>query len=322
MKLKKVESSNFFLYIVIFHIGCCVQQPIFSSDFTEYHIVDTSRQELYPHDSAHPHRELMMHVWIPDTVQDQKYPLIIFSHGLGKTYNGMSYSWLCKSIAERGYVVASVSHTYACKPIQFPDGRVARYVFQQNIHHSFNEEVEIWVDDMVCALNECARYNACEDDFLYHKIDLSRVGMIGHSLGGSTALQICRRDSRVAVAIDLDGPLYGADARKPLNKPLMFIFGSLSVLPNSSTDTMPMHYQFIWRHYFNRVWLPVLNAFIASLSSDVSIITIEGIVHDTFSDYAFSPDPIIQPWLIDGAVAQAMIRDYVCDFFDRYLMHS
>lgn len=322
MKFKRVELSSCFLCFVILYIGCCVQQPIFPCNFIEYHIIDTSRQELYPHDDAHPHREFMMHVWIPDTVQEQKYPLILFSHGLGKTYNGTSYTWLCKNIAEHGYVVVSVSHPYACKPIQFFDGRVARYLFPESKYHSFNQEVEIWVDDMVCALNECTRYNACAGDPLYNTIDLSRVGMIGHSLGGATAIQMCRRDSRVAVAINLDGPLCGANALVGFNKPLMFIFGSSGVSSNSFAGTMPMHYQVIWRYYFNKVWLPVLNTFIASLSSDVSVITIQGIVHDTFSDYAFSPDPVIQPWLIDGAVAQTMIRDYVCDFFDCHLRHS
>lgn len=319
-----------FVALIIFKtVVCC--------DFTEYHIVDQSRQELYPHDLAHPYREFMMHVWVPHAPQEKQYPLILFSHGLGHTYNGMMYTRLCQSIASQGYVVASVSHSYGCKSIQFPDGKVANYSFpsyqvhfQQHARrslgevagmHKFDVETEIWVADMVCALNECAQYNACESDFLYNKIDLSRVGIIGHSLGGSTAIQMCRRDSRVLVAINLDGPLYGNDAKIPFNKPMLFIFGS-SVLPHMVTPLgkVPMHYQFMWRSVFNSKWLPSLNTFIASLSSDhVRVVTIEGIVHDTFSDIAFIPDPVIQKWLIDGAAAQDRIIGYACDFLDIYL---
>lgn len=330
MRLKKAETNKlFFLLILFIDIHCC--------EFAEYHIIDTSRQELYPHDPAHPYREFMMHVWVPDKLIHS--PLILFSHGLGKTYNGMTYTHLCKNIAAQGYVVVSVSHTYGCKSIQFPDGRVADYSFpirsvhyQQSLsdvasakleRHIVDVETEVWVADMVCALNECVQHNAREGNMLYNKIDLSRVGIVGHSLGGSTAIQVCRRDNRVAAAIDLDGPLHGNNAMASFNKPMMFIFGS-SVLPsqNTSLGKVPRHYQFIWRSYFNQKWLPSLNRFISSLSSDVEVITIEGIVHDTFTDYAFTPDPIIQPWLIDGAQAQSMISEYVINFFNRYFIHS
>jgi len=32
---------------------------------TAYHIIDESRKELYPHESTHPQRELMIQVWYP-----------------------------------------------------------------------------------------------------------------------------------------------------------------------------------------------------------------------------------------------------------------
>ena len=315
MRLKKVELSKllFLLTVSTFAISC---------DFVEYHIIDKSRQELYPHNPSHPYREFMMHVWVP--LQKKQCPLILFSHGLGKTYNGMTYTYLCQSIAAQGYVVASVSHTYGCKPIQFPDGRVADYHFPVcSSKHMFDIETEIWVADMVCALNECMQRNMHEGDMLYNKVDVSRVGIIGHSLGGSTALQVCRRDSRVAVAVNLDGPLYGIDSMSPIAKPMLFIFGS-SVLPsqNTSLGRVPNHYQFFWRSYFNQGWLPSLNKFIASCSAYAHAITIDGIVHDTFTDYAFTPDPVIQPWLIDGAQAQIMIRDYVGDFLEKKLKNS
>ena len=326
VKLKKVEfkylpaviSRLFFLLFMTSYVICC--------EFAEYHIVDTSRQELYPHDPAHPYREFMMHVWAPSS-QQKPHPLILFSHGLA--YNGMMYSSLCQTIASRGYVVASISHTYGCRSVQFPDGRQIPYNFPcKSVHfqqgkHIFDIETEIWFGDQVCALNRCICYNVCEGDFLYNRIDESCVGVIGHSMGGCTAIQMCRRDSRVLTAVNLDAPLYGENAMMPFNKPMMFIFGS-SVVPhmNTSIGKVPMHYQFIWRKVFNEAWLAKLNLFIASCMSDVYKITLEGIVHATFSDLAYTPDPVTQPWLIDGAQAQRMISEHVCDFFDRYLMHS
>ena len=317
--------SKRFLFLIILSVysNYCAQQLDIPVNFVEYCIVDISRQEAYPHAVDRPYRQCMMHVWIPHAEQEQQYPLILFSHGLGGTYNGMTYTALCKNIASQGYVVASVSHTYGCKPVQFLDGTQPSYLFPYRaVHfsqgkHMFDIETDMWVADMICALNECMRYNVCDNDPLYNVIDVSRVGIVGHSLGGSTAIQVCRRDSRVLAAIDLDGPLYGTDAQVSFDKPIMFIFGS-SVLPRQTTSQgmVPNHYAFSWRQCFNVIWLPVLNKFIPLLPQAETVI-IDGIVHDTFTDYAFIPDPAIQPWLIDGVKAQEMITAYVCDFFDR-----
>ncbi len=315
----------FFFALFFFYSHSCAQQLNIPVNFVEYCIVDTARQELYPHSVNNPYRQCMMHVWIPHAEQKQQYPLILFSHGLGGTYNGMTYTALCHKIASYGYVVASVSHTYGCKPVQFPDGTQSPYLFPSYVvhfsqgKHTFDIETDMWVADMICALDECVRYNSCESDPLYKTIDISRVAIIGHSLGGSTALQMCRGDSRILAAIDLDGPLYGTGCHIPFNKPVLFIFGS-SVFSGQMTSLgkVPNHSAFFWRGYFNTMWLPALNTFIALLPQAETII-IDGIVHDTFSDYAFIPDVKIQPWLIDGAHGQDMIATHIVDFLDRYL---
>jgi len=302
---------------IIFSNICLGAEKTSVPNFFEYHLIDNSRQEIYPHDPSHPFRELMMHVWLADDAENKQYPLILFSHGLGNTYNGMTYTYLCQTIASQGYIVASVSHSYACKDIQFPDGRIAAYnflhrvLYLKNNKSPYDAEVEWWVADMLFALNECERL-----------FNFSRVAIIGHSLGGSTALQVCRRDNRVNVAVNLDGPLYGDGALISFDKPVLSIIGS-SVLPHQITSLgkVPMHPALMWRHYFNQAWLPSLSALINSLPQAQKIV-IDGIVHDTFTDYAFISDPVIQPWLIDGAMAHHAITGYVCEFLDGYFTHS
>jgi pimeloyl-ACP methyl ester carboxylesterase len=306
---------------------CFPQYFSFSYDYnvTHYHIIDTSRQELYPHDAAHPFREFMMHVWFP-IAQEQSCPLILFSHGLGNNFNGMMYTQLCQYCASRGYVVASVSHTYSCKSLSFPDGTITSYLFPAPVHHQpgkhmYDTEADMWVEDMLCALNECEQQNASEASLLYKKIDMSCVGVIGHSLGGSVAIQLCRRDNRISAAINLDGPLYGTNCLQPINKPLMLIVGSLKQVQLSLAHSLS-HNALYWRWYFDHSSLPQLNSFISSLGSDVYKITIDGIVHETFSDLALSPDPIIARWVIDGTLAHTIIHSYVGAFFDHYLKKS
>ena len=292
-------------------------------NFVQYHIVDLLRKEIYPHNSRPYYREFMMHVWIP--VIQKQCPLILFSHGLGDNFNGMTYTQLCEYCASRGYVVASVSHTYACKSIQFPDGYSSPYLFPTPFHHQtgkhmFDIETDEWVKDMICALDECEHQNNTADSLLYNKIDMTRIGSMGHSLGGSTALQLARKDNRVAAAINLDGPLYGDHAMIPIEKPVMMLIGS-SAVTNSplAGGGIPFHKEFMWRWYFNNHWLPQLNQFFASLSSDAYKITIDKIVHGTFSDEALYPDVVIIPWIIDAESAHAIIHSYVGAFFDHYL---
>lgn len=307
----------FFCIVILAHMPLIS----FSYDFAQYHVIDTSRQELYPHNAEHSYRECVMHVWIPVS-QEQSYPLILFSHGLGDTFNGMAYTQLCEYCASQGYVVVSVSHTYGCKPIQLSDGTVTEYLFPAQIHQQpgknmFDIEADMWVEDMICALDECARQNMCKASLLYNKIDMSHIGAMGHSLGGSVALQLCRRDNRITAVVNLDGPLYGTNVMYPIEKPLMVVIGTSDQKAMST-----FHSAFLWRGYFNQFWLPLLNTYISSLNSDVYKVTIDGIVHDTFSDAALTPDPILIQWVIDGSMAHTMIHTYVGAFFDCYLKYS
>jgi dienelactone hydrolase len=291
--------------------------------FVEYHLIDTSRQELYPHKRMHNNREFMMQVWIP--VSQKPCPLILFSHGLGDNFNGMTYIQLCQRCASQGYVVASVSHTYGCKPVRFSDGYISPYLFPAPFHyqkdrHIFDVETDYWVEDMRVALDECERQDISEKSLLHNAIDMAHVGVMGHSLGGSTAIQLARKDNRIAAVINLDGPLFGTHAMVPLEKPFMTLIGS-SVTVNSPlfTGGIPFHREFVWRWYFNTQWLPQLNQYFASLNSDVYKITIDNIVHGAFSDEVLNPDEIITPWIRNAQEAQDIIYSYVGAFFDRYL---
>ena len=51
---------------------------------------------------------------------------------------------------------------------------------------------------------------------------MGNVGVMGHSLGGAAAYQVCKMDTRCTVAIDMDGTLYG-DTSQPSRVPLMYL---------------------------------------------------------------------------------------------------
>src|SRR5262249_41745061 len=54
-------------------------------------------------------------------VADGGHPIVMFSHGYTGTFT--DYTFLFEDLASRGYVVASVNHTYEATAVEFPDGR-------------------------------------------------------------------------------------------------------------------------------------------------------------------------------------------------------
>ena len=54
-------------------------------------------------------------------------------------------------------------------------------------------------------------------------LDLNHVGIVGHSIGGATAVQVMAGDPRFKVGVDLDGKLFGAEPDARLDRPFLWI---------------------------------------------------------------------------------------------------
>src|SRR5947208_12014384 len=54
-------------------------------------------------------------------------------------------------------------------------------------------------------------------------LDLQHVGIVGHSIGGATAVQVMASDPRFKVGVDLDGKLFGTEPDARLNRPFLWI---------------------------------------------------------------------------------------------------
>ena len=62
-----------------------------------------------------------------------------------------------------------------------------------------------------------------ESSALAGRLDLTRLGVFGHSLGGNAALEFCRRDDLCKVAVNLDGANWNEVGKVGLKKPAMII---------------------------------------------------------------------------------------------------
>ncbi len=165
--------------------------------------------------------------------KQQKYPLLIFSHGFQFFRNVNTFE--VEELASHGYIVVGIDHTYDAAATVFSDGRVAQYSHHNKMLNGNNEyldkHIEIWVKDAKFVLDKIEEIN--KKDPLNHftgRIDLNKIGMFGHSYGGATAGQIIMQDSRVKAGINMDGTFYGDPiSEKGLGKPFMMMDSETSL---------------------------------------------------------------------------------------------
>ncbi|MCK7624620.1 hydrolase [Streptomyces sp. RS10V-4] len=144
----------------------------------------------------------------------RRLPVVLYSPGAGDP-RGLG-STLCDELASRGYAVVALDHTYEAPAVQFPGGRVARSVLPGEVARArrtgrMTELLEkvgaVRVADTRSVLDILARggRDTALPPALRGRLDLSAVGMVGHSAGGFTAAQTMHDDPRLKAAVNMDG---------------------------------------------------------------------------------------------------------------------
>lgn len=87
----------------------------------------------------------------------------------------------------------------------------------------FNDKLfPVWVDDQRFVYDTLEIWMT-NDPLLRGRLDLTRLGSLGHSFDGATALEVCRIDMRCRAAVNLDGGHYGDIVTIPAVRPLMLM---------------------------------------------------------------------------------------------------
>ena len=160
------------------------------------------------------------------------FPVVLLEHGAGVV--PAIYTVLAEGLASTGFIVIATNHPAASLIAVFPNGHDIRFSpywpseadrrTQGVAIGKFVEEV--LVRDVQFVLDRLKEMEV-HDKFWRDQLDLSRIGIVGHSLGGATAAVATQEEPRILAGVCLDGPTFpgmNGDARPvPVHKPFLFL---------------------------------------------------------------------------------------------------
>jgi predicted dienelactone hydrolase len=153
----------------------------------------------------------------------------------GASLEVWNYSALAEDLASHGYVVVGFDAPYRTGVVVFPDGRMMTRTPENNPELCENQEqaqqvrcvhkvLTAWTGDIAFVLDRLEQLNTSDPSGKFTgRLDMTRVGVFGHSFGGAQAAQFCSQDSRCKAGIDVDGSLHGSVIQAGIHKPFMFL---------------------------------------------------------------------------------------------------
>jgi predicted dienelactone hydrolase len=200
----------------------------------------------------------------PASASPARLPVIVFQHGY--TGLPSSHTALMEDLASQGWAVLHVIHPYEATGAMLADGTVVTFTDEKNAMRSgimdvlnewgteggtmdkitaatdeaekeklmrgylaslknTDQVVKRWTLDVRYALDHLPKTGVAGQ--LAARLDLSRVGAAGHSMGGVASAQWCVEDRRCKAALNLDGiPQYGTMIDTPMPAPFLMVYSS------------------------------------------------------------------------------------------------
>src|SRR5215207_7937046 len=246
-------------------------------------------------------------------LSDEGFPVILFSHG----WNGFNAQNTGQAIqlASHGYVVVGVQHTYGAVITVFGDGTIAHNNPAALPTGAPNDEYESaaqtlvrqWAGDLAYAVDFLEEQNSDPAGPFHQSLDLSRLGVYGHSTGGGAAIQFCGTDSRCKALLGMD----------PFMRPV-----SVEVLESGVPQPAFFMFSQRWADDLDSRNNLLFHKFVSKVPEALGVISIDGTAHYDFSDL-----PLLSPLAprlglkgpINGKRVTLIINDYLLSFFEMTL---
>ncbi len=292
-----------------------------------YSITDMNRIETY--NDTGENRKINIQMWFPKNVSN-KFPLIVFSPGAFSDKS--SNITLHTELASHGYIVCAIDHTYQCQITRDNDGTTklinVGYIKQifsekscvdrQRCYELYQEWMGIRMGDMDFAIKYILEeVNKNQKDEVYTLVDTTKIGAMGYSLGGSTALGMGRERADISAVIALessfiydikgvrDGEFVFTDQAYPV--PVLNIYS------DEGWNLLPSEPQYAENY-----------ALLTAPSDTTFNVHISGVGHFNFTDLALKSPILIR--ILNGKKASKnsayvieTINKICLDFFDSFL---
>jgi dienelactone hydrolase len=254
--------------------------------------------------------------------QQPTYPVVIFRSGASAEV--INYSTLAEDLASHGYIVVAFDAPFRTNLVVLPDGQIIARTPENNLESGTSQEqdrrlnqlIYSWTADVAFALDQLQQLNASDPSGRFTgRLDLTRVGVFGHSYGGATAAQFCHDDSRCKAGIDIDGTPFGSVVGAEIHQPFLFLLSDHGPAKDPTSRAIQAKIQSIYDRQPPGTRLRL---------------EISGANHYFFSeDIAMLKSHLIRRFLrksglvhIDGARQLAITTYCVHTFFDAYLKNS
>lgn len=263
-----------------------------------------------------------------------RFPVLIFLPG--NRTNAALYSVLLEDLASHGYIVAALDHPYDVAAVRLPDDRTAVFaedhwpvraagrITGADPHTQiYRERVEVRAQDAVFVLAQLAQLEL--GSLLGGRLDLTRVGVVGHSVGGVAAPRVCQLTAQVRACVNIDGltdgqPFYLTDDGRGLIQPFLLLTKTRAVQTPSDAELGQWGLsRTAWEA--GMVAAQALEAErLRSVQGGSYRVTLSAAQHDSFTD-----TPLLRPAIVSDRAATRnaeLTRAYVRAFFDQYVRNE
>lgn len=293
------------LMVTIFYPGIVIgeNKNIYAKDVIEIIKKEISQENNISLENFNYLDQIVTNSYQNINISDQEinYPIILFSPGYSSSR--LLYSSILEELASHGYFVVAVDHPYINHPIIFPDKIIK---INNNINHDFDNEIETLTQDIFFIINKLQDLNLGKivKNFK-NRLNINKIFMLGHSLGGSVALKVCKGNPRCKAGINMDGDLFGLGCNAGFDKPFMFLISS----KESCKDQQELEY---WENGLNEI-----KNLCKKITKPNYIITLNNSNHSSFGDWNLITKPIEKNNL-DPVITIKEIRKLILNFFKKF----
>jgi hypothetical protein len=245
---------------------------------------------------------------------NQPFPVLIFSHG----WNGYrtQNTYQMEELASHGYVVFAPDHTYGSIAVTFPGGEsilvdpgILPFGAEESIFDPAARTLgSVWEGDLHFVLGQIERLNQGEIAGPFKgKLDLSRLGVLGHSTGAGAAVEFCWSEDLCKAGLAMDTwlePYSRSMTEEGLSKPFLFMESER------------------WNQGEDNKNEPLFDALYAHSQGEKFWLEISGTRHTDFADLPALTPLFLIPRLGNpfyGSRVLQIVNTYSLAFFDHYL---